>query len=245
MKNNWKMKKCFIFFGIIVVLSLATIYSFPINEGANIEDPYKNNKITLKTAGYWDLTGSPIFIDDSNPSFNWSKTAEDNDWCSGNGTWNEPYLIEDVTIDGQDTDTCITILNSKTAYFVIRNCTIYNSLGDIGNGGIKLENANNGILMNNTCTLNRAGINLYSNSGNNTILENELRNNNWGVYLSVGCGGNRINNNTVINNGQYGVEVAFSSHGNNVTKNYIYSNGWAINLEENSGVMIILFLTMK
>ncbi len=238
MKNNLKMKKYILFFSIILGLPLATLYFFPNNESLNIEDQYNKTNMNLKTAAYWDLTGTPIDIDDSIPTKNWSYTASTYDWCSGSGTWYDPFLIENVTIDGQGTDTCLTILNSKTAYFVIRNCTISNSLDTSGNGGIKLLNVNNGILINNTCTLNRAGIYLYSNSDNNTILQNELKDNNWGVYLSVGCGANRISNNTIIDNDQYGIEIAFSSHGNNITNNIVKDNGWGINLEANAGIMI-------
>ena len=238
MKNNWKMKKFFLFFGMILVFTLAPFYNFHITERTSAEQVYKDTKINLKNAGYWDLTGSLIDIDDSNPTKNWSYTASTYDWCSGSGTWNDPYQIENVTIDGQETVSCLTILHSKTAYFVIRNCTVYNSLDTSGNGGIKLQNVNNGILINNTCTLNRAGIYLYSNSDNNTILQNELKDNNWGVYLSVGCGANRISNNTIIDNDQYGIEIAFSSHGNNITNNIVKDNGWGINLEANAGIMI-------
>ena len=236
MKNNRKMKKCFIFFSMILVLSLATFYNFHINESTNTEDVYKNNKINLETAGYWDLT-TPIVIDDSDINKNWSYTSSHYDWCSGSGTWNDPYLLENVTIDGQSTDTCLTILNSKTAYFVIRNCTVYNSLYTSGNGGIKLENVNNGILINNTCNLNWAGIYLYTNSDNNTILENELRDNLFGA-LARGCGGNKISNNTMINNYQYGIDISYGSNANNITNNIIQNNGWDNNLVANSGIMI-------
>ncbi|GAH40211.1 unnamed protein product, partial [marine sediment metagenome] len=54
--------------------------------------------IDLKNAGYWDLTGSNILIDDLDPTKNWSYTASQYDWCSGSGTWNDPYIIENVTI---------------------------------------------------------------------------------------------------------------------------------------------------
>jgi len=44
-----------------------------------------HNTLNLKNSGYWDLTGSPIFIDDSDPNYNWRKTAAESDWCSGSG----------------------------------------------------------------------------------------------------------------------------------------------------------------
>ena len=75
--------------------------------------------------GYWDLTTTPIFIDDSDPNFNWSKTAVENDWCTGLGTWDDPYVIENVFMEASSASQCITIQNSHT-YFQIKNCTIKN-----------------------------------------------------------------------------------------------------------------------
>ena len=240
MKNNWKMKRCFLFFGMILVLSLATFYNFNISESTNTEDVYKNNKINLKTAGYWDLTGSPILIDDSDITKNWSYTASTYDWCSGNGTWNEPYLIENVTIDGQGTVTCLTILHSKTAYFVIRNCTLFNSFTDSGNANLLLDDVNNGLLINNTCYDGRSGIYLDNNSDNNTIVENILRDNIVdGIYFWDGCGGNKIANNTLINNDYFGIHLRWYSNGNNITDNIIKYNGWGtFNFPEMSGIYI-------
>ena len=140
MKNNLKMKTYIFFCGIILGLSLVTFRGIDNNKGTNPIDVYKYTNINLKTAGYWDLTGSLILIDDNDITRNWSYTASTYDWCSGSGTWKDPYLIENVTIDGRDVGTSLKILNSKTAYFVIKNCTIYNSLDTSGNGGIMLEN---------------------------------------------------------------------------------------------------------
>ena len=240
MKNNWKMKKYFLFFGMILVLSLATFYNFHINENTSTEDVYKKNKINLETAGYWDLTGTPIEIDDSDITKNWSITASTEDWCSGSGTWNDPYLIENVTIDGQDADVnCIYITNSKSSYFVIRNCTLLNSGTSGDPGGIKLEGVDNGILINNTCMFNDVGIYIYSNSDNNSILDNVVRDNVvFGISLVVGCESNEISNNTMISNGQYGVDLNAGSNGNNVTNNIIKYNGGGFNDIHNSGVMI-------
>ena len=47
----------------------------------------ENYDVKVKTSGFWNLTGFPIYIDDSDPNYSWSKTASENDWCSGSGTW--------------------------------------------------------------------------------------------------------------------------------------------------------------
>jgi len=240
MKNNWKTKKCFLFFGIIFFLSLAIFYNFNSNESTNSEDSYINNKINLKTAGYWDLTGTPIDIDDTDITKNWSYTASTYDWCSGSGTWNDPYLIENVTIDGQGTVTCLTILHSKTAYFVIRNCTLFNSFTDLGYANLLLDDVNNGLLINNTCYDGRSGIYLDNNSDNNTIVENNLRDHNVnGIYLWDYCNRNKISNNILTNNDYHGIYLRWYSDNNTITDNIIKYTGWGTyDSDDMSGIYI-------
>ena len=91
---------------ILILLTLVIFFIF-----SNISKNFINNKqslefnekyqVQIKQSGIWDLTGSPIFIDDSNPSQNWSYTASHYDWCSGSGSWADPYVIENITINGQ------------------------------------------------------------------------------------------------------------------------------------------------
>ena len=176
MKKILKIKKYFLIFSIIIALFMPTLNDIFIVKKESNKDSI-NNIINVKSAGHWYLTGEAIFIDDSDPNYNWSKTAADNDWCSGSGSWNDPYVIENVTIDGQDAGSCLTILHSKTAFFVIRNCTFFNSFTDTGNANLLLDDVNNGLLINNTCYEGRSGIYLDNNSDNNTIVENILRDN--------------------------------------------------------------------
>ena len=122
----------FIFF-FIVSANLSSPYKFLNFNGNNIN---LINKIDLKNNGYWNLTGSNIFIDDLDPSRNWSYTASHYDWCSGSGTWTDPYIIENVTIDGQDAGNCIFIKNSVVP-FIIRNCTLSRGIDGSTGGGIK------------------------------------------------------------------------------------------------------------
>ena len=137
---------------------------------------YFNNNNELKSGGYWDLTGTPILIDDTNPSQNWSYTATNYDWCSGSGTWGDPYLIENVTVNGQATDRCLTVRNSNV-FFVIHDCILFNSKDDNLYGGIFLENVNNGAIKKNNCSNNgRSGMWL-ENCNNITITGNTLNDN--------------------------------------------------------------------
>ena len=67
---------------------------------------------------------TPIYINDLESGIgahNWT-WASSQTWCSGNGTFHDPYMIYGLTIDGGGTTTCIDILNSDV-YFIIQNCT--------------------------------------------------------------------------------------------------------------------------
>ncbi len=199
------------------------------------------------SANYWDLTGSPIYIDDSDPNYNWSKTAADNDWCRGNGSQINPFIIENITIDGQGSGSCIEIRRSNK-YFIIRNCTLYRSGSSSDeDGGINLMFVNNGKVFDNNCSYNNAnGISLkWSNdnsiSGNivnnndqyglrtslsasNIITLNNISHNNDGIFLANNDPpGNNISHNIVNNNYNNGIHL-YVSRGNNILDNKIYSN---------------------
>jgi len=239
MKNNWKIKNYSLLFSLILLFLMMipnNLYNYKNNETNGTED---NNNIILETSGHWYLTGAAISIDETIPTSNWSYTEANYDWCSGNGTLNNPYLIENVTVNGLGVGTCIYISNSKNSYFTIRNCTVYDSSNIAGNAGIKITNVNNGTLVNNTCSLSRIGINLSSNSDNNTIIENILLDNGvFGLVLEGNCDENKISNNTIISNGQYGILLSVKSNGNNITNNIIKHNGWGFDTSSNSGINI-------
>ncbi|HDZ17102.1 hypothetical protein LCGC14_1213810 [marine sediment metagenome] len=207
MKSNAKSKTT-------ILIILGTIFAFSIlinakfsyfgwNNSENLEVSIESN---LKGADYWLLPGAQIFIDNSNPNYNWSKTANENDWCNGNGSLNNPYVIENVTIDATSSPTgCgIYINNSQTEYFTIRNVTVYNAGSGYYNAGIKLENTNNGTLKNNICS-NNSGTGIYLENSNHNILSgNNVNNNNgYGIYL-VG-NNNTISGNTACNNTRDGI----------------------------------------
>jgi len=102
-----------------------------------------NEFINLKVSGFWNFTNA-IFIDDTDPNYNWSKTAADNNWCSGYGNSTHPYVIEDIVMDLNGSGTCITIQNSN-AYFLIDNCSISNA-----QYGINLTKTTHGLINNTT-----------------------------------------------------------------------------------------------
>ncbi|MFX0105010.1 MAG: ABC transporter substrate-binding protein [Candidatus Hodarchaeota archaeon] len=132
-----------------------------------------------------------ILIDDSLPEYNWSKTAADNDWCTGSGTWSDPYIIEDLEINAQGVNSGIEIRNSNV-FFKIRNCTVYNGITN----GLTLLNVNNSIITNNSFynTIN-TGIYL-ANSNNHTIEDNKI----WNITMGYGIMVMMSNHNRILHN---------------------------------------------
>ncbi|MFX0060102.1 MAG: NosD domain-containing protein, partial [Candidatus Heimdallarchaeota archaeon] len=166
-----------------------------------------------------------IHIDGSIPG-NWSATTSF-DWCSGDGSWSNPYIIENVTINAASSPTRSGILieNSKDKYFKIRNCTVYSSGTGSYDAGIRLDNTCNGTIIDNICINNgRNGITLYTNCENNTISGNIVSSNNQnGIYLYDNCDNNNITGNTGNENNN-GIFLFDNCHYNNITGNTLNNN---------------------
>ncbi|TFG17848.1 MAG: hypothetical protein EU531_01980 [Promethearchaeota archaeon] len=206
MKNTQK-RNVLTILGYIVILLISSNYYLTISFDSFFLENAKFDIYSLTTNDYWNLMGTPISIDDTISNKNWSYTADNYDWCSGSGTWNDPYIIENVTINGQNTNTCIEIKNSN-AYFIIRNCTLYNSSSDYQHAAIKLDHVNNGKVINNTCLYNYySGIFLLS-SDNNSILENNAHYNEKGIH-SFFSDNNTISGN-IANNNEIAISIYFS-----------------------------------
>jgi parallel beta-helix repeat protein len=235
MKDHKKPILAFLLSSIIFISLIAT--SFLMREGSQfIEDDdsgdgNKDDDIRIVQSI------NPIFINDLDPIKNWSKTADDNSWCSGSGNWGDPYIIENVTIDGGMVGSGITIQNSNKSYFILKNVTIFNCGGGFDNeAGIKLENCNNGTIMNSNCSFTRRNGILLIDSHNNTIFNNTIRNNinnqNDGIQLEY-SNNNTISNNLVKNNGfntitkDSGIKLINSNNtiirDNDVRENIIFS----------------------
>jgi len=189
---------------IMILITSGIIFALlpVINNGLKFNTRYSNNNTSYN---------SDFNMDNKNPKISAvsGKIHIDNNWtdakdagiCTGNGTYSEPYVIEDLVIDGGGTGNGIVINNSRV-YFKIENCTITNSESYFA--GIYLDNSTNGQLINNNCSLNS-----------------------YGIYLD-GSDNTTINGNVLFNNG-YGIRL-YSSHRNNVSSNRISHNGIGISL---------------
>ena len=154
---------------------------------------------------------------------NWT-WAETQDWCNGSGTWNDPYIIENLEINGFGIASGISIKNS-TVSFVIQECLIYNS-----DEGIYLDHVNNSRLINNNCSNNWYGINLQSYCSNNTISGNTANYNDEGIYLYSYCSNNTISGNTA-NYNDYGIDLYDYCSNNIISGNTANYNSYGIDLD--------------
>jgi len=120
----------------------------------NKEKILQNNIVTnLKNSGNWEI--SPITINGAS----WEFLSSTYEWCSGNGTWQNPYIIENVTIkDQESSDYCIGISDSNV-FFKIINCEFYNNTHS-GHESVILNNVKNGYFINNSFSLNWRAMNL-------------------------------------------------------------------------------------
>ncbi len=161
-------------FSLIFIICYQFAFNFPLSGINNIKNEHNINN-GLNAAGYWTL--SNIYINGSATgvnAHNWSWVVSQPWFGGGNGTQNNPFCIENITIE--DATDCIEIYNSEK-FFTVRNCTLYNS-----STGIYLNNVSNGLINNNNVSNNNWGVYLYE-CVNNSIKHNSINGNTYGIYL--------------------------------------------------------------
>ncbi len=234
---------------IIILIALGILFAFSPIITSNFIFNAGNNKTSSEydddiTIDYENLkisaTSGKIHIDGNSGWVAFKNAGK----CTGEGTYSDPYIIEDLVINSEGWGSCILIENSDV-YFKIENCFVYSSGGVYREPvetytGIELSNVNNALIISNNCSSNVVGI-FLAYSDNNTISGNIAYNNNrYGIYLSYS------NKNTISGNimnkcglGLYGSDIKELSSHNIDTTNlvngkplYYYSN--EVNLEPNN-----------
>ncbi len=226
MKNQTKKR--------LMLLSLGFIFGFSILLNSNliyyqrkvVGDLKNDNEPELKRAGYLNVL--PFTI---NGNSGWETANSTYDWITGSGTWIDPYVIENISIDGDRIGDCIEILSSDV-FFIINNSTFFNSGGGGSypnyESGIKLSNAKNGILKNNNVSLNR-GVGILLKSSQNITISGNIVNDNLihGIFLSSSSTYNNVIGNNASNNQEAGIIIISSSNNNNISRNIVLNNNWA------------------
>lgn len=229
---------------IILILEFFILFNnhFTYYLGGDSGNLESKDEQKLKMGGYWNI--SPFTI---NGNSGWDTLNSTYEWCNGSGSLMHPFIIENVTINAGWVGSCITV-QSSSVYFLIRNCTFYNSGANPDDAGIKLENTNNGKLFNNTCINNNRngillensnyniitnnsvnnnnihGIELNSNSNDNDIIGNILKYNSKGIFLT-NCLYNNISNNISYDNNEDGIHLSHSDD-NILSMNVVDDNNW-------------------
>jgi parallel beta-helix repeat protein len=172
---------------------------------------------------------SPIHIDDSPASpIDWA-WAETQPWCSGSGTFSDPYVIDGLNITARGVGDCILIGNSSK-YFIVRNCKLIESGSSAYDAGLRLDHAGNGTLINNNCSFNnRYGMFLYY-SDNTTVSGNTANNNSLSGIYNHRSANTTVSGNIANNNQNHGIYI---SHSDNITV-----SGNTANYNEKHGILI-------
>jgi len=171
-------KSAFSIFLITMILGISLTIGFIYSGHSRMQNNIRvknEQEISLKTA-YYNNSANPIYINGNAGgvgAHNWT-WAENQPWCSGSGSWKDPYIIANISIDGQNLNSCIRI-ESSDVFFRIENSTFYNSSSGYFpsyKAGIELKGVKNGIIHNSTISNNNGfGISLW-NCENNTIINN-------------------------------------------------------------------------
>jgi len=138
----------------------------------------------------------PIYI---NGNDDFHDKAEENNWF-GDGTEQNPYIIEEYEICGRDTETghpnYAVIIRNTDVHFEVRNNFLFGASHPnpgSSTSAVALTNVNNGVIRNNKMRSNSHGINLLVGSSYNEVLNNTLIDNDRAILINS-------NNNTIAGN---------------------------------------------
>ena len=223
-RRNMKNKRTKILVTLILILiyiNIQNLIIFPYNKN-NSDFSIPNDEIHTN-----QQIINQILINDLDPELNWSKTAIENDWCSGSGTFKDPYIIKDIIVDGEYSKQCIKILNSEV-YFKIQNCTVTRG-GDIPNNingkGIGLHHVKNGNISKNLIHFNDGPGILLGDCENLTINQNTINYNSIGIEIWDFCTNNSIRANFLDYN-LYGIKIYSTSTQNRIEDNNMTDCGF-------------------
>ncbi|MHA1147552.1 MAG: right-handed parallel beta-helix repeat-containing protein [Promethearchaeota archaeon] len=204
LSRNNKLLIGFLF--IILIFSTINFLNFSLTSVQIANNFYKEEKNLPHSSKYWDFDYSineTIYIKN-----NWSDAALEN-WCSGDGSWGDPYLLENISVDTFQKGIGI-LIEDTTEYFIIRNCTFFNSSTTGIVAGIKLSNVTNGLIEENPIYNNRYGIWMNETYNctfsNNKIHDNDLE----GIYM-INCENNTFYQNKIRYNDGSGFDVNSST----------------------------------
>lgn len=177
MKNNKKSKYdlfLILLFGMILFIQFQSFFMITTRSSKDISNPKSSQLVEL-----------PYVIRIEN---NWSETVATYSWASGSGTEEDPYVIENVSINSGDRGACIQIIDSSE-YFVIRNNNLSGVIALYGHdifAGIYIEKSEFGIIENNTLYHNYHGI-VVLEAEEIIIRDNDIIGSHTENFTGMGC----------------------------------------------------------
>ena len=160
---------------------------------------------------------------------------------SGNGTAENPWVIEELDINGSDYGYCIYIGNT-TDYFTIGGCYLHEAYTTepnpiySANAGIVLYNVENGLIEENEIEYN-GWFGIYVLDSDNNVLENNsVCQNGYGIFIFSNASYNTVQYNSVCNNSYAGIKIGLSKN-NLIYRNTVDYNG--------IGIQVSLFASMN
>ena len=174
---------------------------------------------------------APIIID-SDSEF--ALMAASEGW-SGNGSVENPWIIDNYEIDGGGLNNCISIRNT-TVYFTVKDCYLHDS-----NNNLELFSVQNGTLENNTLRNAWNGI-LISDTFNVLVKNNKaLSGYLWGITITSSR--NIMLSNNTASNGHGGIRLLSCSTNNTINNNIAQKNYF--NIFESSNLFYHNFFLLK
>jgi parallel beta-helix repeat protein len=182
----------------------------------------EKNNIEIEQISNVKLT--QIVIDGNDAFFT---LARNYNW-SGSGVKGEPFIIQNYNFN-YNIHTfrfgSLLYIQNTDVYFQIRNCTLTGNLYSME--GIELRNVSNGLIIDNTISLNHGVVGLDLQNTYNIIIANNAIVGGDGSAMSLWNSSNTAIQDNILHNNSGSIGV---SHSDNVTiaDNYIYDSGGGI-----------------
>lgn len=218
---------------ILFFINISIIIGFSFGIGQKTVKYIDLNQNNLKISANLEL--SPIIIDDTGGGdYTWAEAVLEV-WCSGSGTSNDPYTIENVLINGWASTHCL-IVRKSNAFFIIQDSIFMNCSDTIS--GMVLSEVQNGELVNVSCLYNKGTGMSVAFSNNITISESTIKNSRKKGIIIDNCADVSLLNNTIKQNSEYETWITNSI---NITLYNTFSDGLRI---EDSSIIEIMSSTI-
>ncbi len=186
---------------------------------------------------------APFIIDElGGGNYTWtSLRATEASWISGSGITSDPYIIDGIIIDVNQTIKYALVVNNSRVHFIIRNTSITDVLGVMsGDGAMTLSNTSNGRVTG--CTFSDCGYAaIYIARGSNAISvdANTVTSCSIGFYLNDGIHDVVVRNNSLSDLANNGIALYSNCYDCDVAENVLV-NGTGNGILISSGSMHIM-----